>query len=326
MRVLAYEYLSTGAMPGAASLLREGLAMLSAVVADLAACAGVEVVTLAAPGLVAALARPGVEVHAVGQGEEESVFRDLARRCDAALVIAPEFDDLLARRAEWALEEGSPLLGPTPLGIRLAGDKLALHGCWRSHGVPTPRTLLLARGECPFAFPVVVKPRFGAGALRTYRLADREAYARVKEESPGELIVQSFAAGAAGSIAFLVGPRGPVPLLPARQDITVDPDGAMHYRGGRLPLAVPRSVIDLAVRAVACVPGLQGYVGVDLVLGEEPTMIEINPRLTTSYIGLRRLARFNVMQAMLDVLGGEPPEAMHYRTGEVAFDLDDTGG
>src|SRR5688572_7603614 len=102
MRVLAYEYLSTGAMPGAASLAREGLAMLSAVVADLAACAGVEVVTMALQEHVAVLALPGVDVHAVSPREEASVFGDLVRSCVSALLIAPEFDDLLFYRATWA--------------------------------------------------------------------------------------------------------------------------------------------------------------------------------------------------------------------------------
>ena len=116
-----------------------------------------------------------------------------------------------------------------------------------------------------------------------------------------------------------------VALAPASQHIEVHPDGSMHYRGGRVPQPLPAGVIDLATRAVACVPGLRGYVGVDLVLGDQPLVIEINPRLTTSYIGLRRLARFNVMQAMLDVLDGRSPGSLDYHPGEVTFHTDDPG-
>ena len=57
-------------------------------------------------------------------------------------------------------------------------------------------------------------------------------------------------------------------------------------------------------------PPTVGYVGVDLVLGREPdgsedVVIEINPRLTTSYVGLRAAARTNLAEAMWQVAQGE---------------------
>jgi hypothetical protein len=50
------------------------------------------------------------------------------------------------------------------------------------------------------------------------------------------------------------------------------------------------------VASAACrtIPGLRGFVGVDLLLDEETgtvTVVEINPRLTTSYLGYRQLAQ-----------------------------------
>ena len=57
--------------------------------------------------------------------------------------------------------------------------------------------------------------------------------------------------------------------------------------------------------------GPLGWLGIDLVLGSDPAgaddvVIEINPRLTTSYLGLRRLARGNLAAALLAVARGEP--------------------
>lgn len=302
MRVFVYEYLSAG-QPGAESLRREGRAMLTAALADLSACRGVEAVAMpAAPG------------------GEEAVFRDLARGCDAALVVAPEFDDILATRAERALEEGCRLLGPSPEAIRLTADKLRLGELWRSRGLATPETLPLEPGRCPFAFPVVVKPRDGAGAMATFRVENSQDFEGIEHVWQGDLVVQPFVGeGRAASVAFLVGPGETAALAPASQDIVIRPGGSMHYRGGRVPFPLPPAALELAARAVACVPGLRGYVGVDLALGDEPAVIEINPRLTTSYVGLRRLARFNVMQAMLDVLDGRPPGPMDYAAGPVAF-------
>ena len=52
------------------------------------------------------------------------------------------------------------------------------------------------------------------------------------------------------------------------------------------------------------ISGLWGFVGVDLILGadaegREDLAIEINPRLTTSYVGLRALLHGNLAGLML---------------------------
>jgi predicted ATP-grasp superfamily ATP-dependent carboligase len=49
-------------------------------------------------------------------------------------------------------------------------------------------------------------------------------------------------------------------------------------------------------------------------------VIEINPRLTTSYVGLRRLARFNLAEALLRLLVGDEPPADVWAVGPVYFD------
>jgi predicted ATP-grasp superfamily ATP-dependent carboligase len=72
------------------------------------------------------------------------------------------------------------------------------------------------------------------------------------------------------------------------------------------------------------VPGLSGYFGVDLVLGEsadgsQDRVIEINPRLTTSYLGLRRLARFNLAQALLRLAQGERVTGLRWHPGPWSF-------
>jgi hypothetical protein len=77
--------------------------------------------------------------------------------------------------------------------------------------------------------------------------------------------------------------------------------------GGSTPIPEPfqSRARRLAEQAIACVEGLRGYVGVDLVLGDEDMAIEINPRLTTSYIGLRQLADSNLAEALLRIVQGQ---------------------
>jgi len=53
-------------------------------------------------------------------------------------------------------------------------------------------------------------------------------------------------------------------------------------------------------------PGLQGYYGVDVLLDEQDldkiTLVEINPRLTTSYVELRHAISCNPAEIILNAL------------------------
>src|SRR5436189_6487459 len=124
MRLLIYELVTAGGLGDqvADSLRREGAAMLSAVLEDFERSAGVEAWTLVAQGGTPL----GRHCRLVAPCDEAKAFCDLAASADAALVIAPEFDDLLATRSQQALDAGCRLLGSRPDGIRLAGDKLHL--------------------------------------------------------------------------------------------------------------------------------------------------------------------------------------------------------
>jgi predicted ATP-grasp superfamily ATP-dependent carboligase len=104
-------------------------------------------------------------------------------------------------------------------------------------------------------------------------------------------------------------------------------DGRFHYLGGRLPLPdnLDRRARRLAERAVECVEGLHGWFGVDMILGEAEDgsgdmAIEINPRLTTSYLGLRRLARFNLAEALLATATGSAMPPWVWGTDSIVFD------
>jgi predicted ATP-grasp superfamily ATP-dependent carboligase len=308
MRVFIYEHLCAGGA-AAPSLVPEGRAMLTALLEDFGRLPGVD--TLPAP-----------------HGGDEAAFRRLAAAADWTLVVAPECDGVLAERLRWANESGGRVLGPTPGAARLAGDKLRLAGRLHAHGVPTPPTVAWP-APAP-AFPAVCKPRHGAGSQATFLVRNEreldEAVRRARAEGwHGELIVQPHVAGFPASVAFLTGPGRRLALPPAAQQLS--DDGRFHYWGGSLPL--PPDLADraaqLAAAAVDAVEGWGGYIGVDVVLGaaaDGDAVIEINPRPTTSYVGLRALALFNLAEALLAVASGRPPPAMAWRPGPVRFSPD----
>jgi predicted ATP-grasp superfamily ATP-dependent carboligase len=225
-------------------------------------------------------------------------------------------------------EAGGRLLGPSAAAVRLTGDKLLLARHLIRRGVPTPPVLAEPR------FPAVWKPRHGAGSQATFLVRSPEELmtcaARARAEGwEGEAIVQPFVPGLAASVALLLGPRQQVALRPGAQSLSAD--GRFHYQGGTLQLApaLAERVCRLAWQAVRAVAGLQGYVGVDVVLGEaadgsRDRVIEINPRLTTSYVGLRALAESNLAEAMLGIVCGKDVPGLRWRAGVVRFQADGT--
>ena len=304
-RLFVYEYCTAeglGREPSdpAHSLFREGRAMRDAVAADFTAVPGVTVV-------------------------------ESADDCDWAVIIAPEFGGLLLGKAESFTSAGCRLLGPTPAAIELTSDKFATFGHWQANGTPTPLTRTADRvGEVPF--PAVLKPRDGAGSEGVYYCKSvGEAENRLRESGVYRraMLVQSFAPGTPASVAFLVGPRETVALAPAFQHLSAD--SRFAYLGGELPIppALSERAVTLGRRAISGVPGLLGYVGVDLILGDnddgaEDLVIEINPRLTTSYVGLRALANTNLAGAMLRVASGEQVGDIRWSPGRIQFSPDGT--
>ena len=84
--------------------------------------------------------------------------------------------------------------------------------------------------------------------------------------------------------------------------------------GAAIDAADPRAapLRALARKVAAALPGLRGYVGIDLVWNERegPVVIEVNPRVTCAYAGLSAILRRNVADYVLAAHGRAPaPEA-----------------
>ncbi len=314
--ILLYEFFCSGGLFARSDLLadsalrQEGLAMLAAVAADFAGVPDTQIAVMIDARFRDELCISGAQFIEVISSEAESeLLANCSKRCDWTLVIAPEFDGLLHQRSLMVDGAGGRLLGPSPPTIALAGDKHATAQRLTAAGVPAPRGWLVEpAGRLPedFPFPVVLKPCDGAGAHNVRLLTTRRDAIDHQQRlaRPGRL--EPFISGSAASVAVLCGPEGNIALPACSQHLSTD--GQFRYLGGACPIPphLNERAQRLARRAIDALGPVVGYLGVDLVLGDDPTgggdvVIEINPRLTTSYIGLRAAVRENLAAAMLEI-------------------------
>lgn len=101
-------------------------------------------------------------------------------------------------------------------------------------------------------------------------------------------------------------------------------DGVFTYTGTQVN-ALPDedgAFAALVVRVARAMPGLAGYFGIDLILSEDgPRVVDVNPRLTTSWVGLRAALGVNPAKLVLDLLGDEGAFEMPMR-GNTSIDVE----
>lgn len=336
MRILVHEFATGGGLAGRpipASLAREGAAMRAGLLADLAALGCHEIVATADPRFPL---RPSAGVEVVHAANGRPALSDrLIASVDAVWLIAPEIDRCLERLAARVEQRRTLLLGPGAAAIARASDKAGLSRRLSRRGVPHPVTRLLrsdadaTRVARSIGYPVVVKPARGAGCIgvalarNAHELRDAVATAR-EAGVRGPLLLQQYILGVAASVSLVGDGRRAVALSVNAQ--VVRPARRFSYRGGQTPLAHPLAsrAIDRALRTCGALPGLRGYVGVDLVLTDsEAIVIEVNPRLTTSYLGVRAALRgangANLAGLVIDACDGELPAESLFRLRPVRF-------
>lgn len=321
MRIFVSEYITSGALGAEAlphTLAREGAAMVAAVLRDLTPVPGWSVQTTLDPRFQRTLAAvtAGVEVAwAQDPIQAERAFDAAASHADLTLVIAPETGGILQARVERVLALGGTCRNCRSDAIALCGDKLALARVLEQSRIPTIPTRELPMGTHPWdvvSGPCVVKPRDGAGSWLTRRLDPGQTHdwnvLAAHYQAAGrsdKILVQPFLPGTPVSVAGLCEPGELPEILPVAAQHLTHPD--FEYLGGTVPAeissAARSAVQDLARQICASIPGLCGYVGLDLILPEnrdtDPVVVEINPRLTTSFVGYQRLCRDNLGQRLV---------------------------
>ncbi len=306
MKVFLGEYICGGGMRRkslqaiSTSLRLEGGAMLAALAEDLAKvcdlCVPID------PRISPELPRGDYHEMEVTQPLWQQWVR-AAQGCDAAVVIAPETDGVLAKAVGMLRAGGIDVISSSGDFLRIASDKQLTARAFHSARVPHPVTYLhndprsLRQLEAFSQF--IVKPRDGCG---TERVCIHDGLKTAQDAATDADILQAFVPGRPVSAAVIVNGTELVSLPAVAQVVDLE---TCAYRGGQGPLSEvdQRRVAALTQLAISAMPpSPRGFIGFDIVLAEElggDVVIEVNSRLTTSYVGLRKMVAGNLAARML---------------------------
>ena len=119
--------------------------------------------------------------------------------------------------------------------------------------------------------------------------------------------------------------KPPLVLAVNRQFIETGSDGALHYRGGETPVHPAREaeIIEVAKKVVE-VLGCQGYCGVDVVVADKVYVVDVNPRITTSLVGIAACMKEEIADILVAASKGGGPDQVHL-TGSARFDTQREG-
>ncbi|MDK2790823.1 MAG: tyramine---L-glutamate ligase [Methanothermococcus sp.] len=189
-----------------------------------------------------------------------SKIENILDEVDMALIIAPECENILYELTKLIEKHKVINIGSSSKGVKIAGNKYLTYEAIKE-AVKTPKTYPLKK--------YVIKETSGCGGAH-----------QVLDE---EYVIQEFVEGAPYSVSFIVGQNDKIyPICLNRQYIND------IYCGGEVNINHPlkEEIIKESEKALRKIDGLNGYVGVDVLVGEKINILEINPRITTSVCGI----------------------------------------
>ncbi len=248
----------------------------------------------------------GCKVVTPEPGMFEKDLGKLAGNSDYGLVIAP--DEHLSHYTR-IIENKTVNLGSPPEAVELCADKLETAKILADAGIAVADDAPSER--------YVIKPRWGCGS--------EEISVTDEPVLPDEGFVRTrLIEGEHLSVSLIRSQNGfTLPLTVNRQIVEVT-QNTIEYRGGVTPYFTSRKdEIVEASRRTGEVLGCLGYFGVDIILSDKPYIVDVNPRPTTSIIGVNQVIDREIGGLILDARLGKLPDSINIVGEEVAYMLDE---
>ncbi len=330
--IFIFEFVSGGGFNQVeipSSLFCEGFAMLRSIIEDFKNL-GFHITTLLDSRIEFLSRYMKVDVVKSVELEEDFLkkYTDCVRNSNYCFVIAPEFSNILYNLTKIIKRNKKRLLSIDLNGVKLGASKLETYKFFIANGMDTPESyripvkgnffdidLILQKCD-QLNSSIVIKPDDGAGSESIFYFEKKNDILPFFEsfnktfDTNRKYILQEYIEGDPMSVSIINDQplekthKNNLKILSINAqnlqitDITMD----SVYLGGSTPVdqfeQLKRQIGDI----LKCVDfsAFKGYFGIDFVKKADDSLsfIEINPRLTTSYVGIRNVLEFNPMELL----------------------------
>ncbi|MHA1623931.1 MAG: ATP-grasp domain-containing protein [Promethearchaeota archaeon] len=246
--------------------------------------------------------------------------KNAVKDCKYVFIIAPEFSGILYNLTKIMKDQNKIILSMSLEAIRLGSSKFETYKYFKAQEVSTPLTYhlpshLLHKDHVMkiilnFKLPVIIKPEDGVGAENIFYFENKSQISsfftsnRSQFESDRDYIIQEYVSGKDLSVSIIENSQGLNILSINAQFVEISKlNSNSSYLGGYTPISDYENVrknLKKQFRQLNLI-GFTGYYGIDFIRKTDNSLsfIEINPRLTTSYVGIRNITKKNPLLLIL---------------------------
>ncbi len=329
--IFIFEFVSGGGFSQVSippSLFSEGFSMLRSIIEDFKQL-GFKIITLLDFRINYLSNLLNVDlVKFVGYKKDYNVlFKQFVEESEYCFIIAPEFSNILKNLTKIVKKKKKKLLSIDLEGIKLGTSKINTYKFFKKCKLSTPETYLIPNKNgyplkeliiekyMNLKSPIIVKPNDGVGAESIFYFKNKKIinsffkYDLSKLQFNREFILQEYINGKDMSISLLNYfseedkiAKSKILSINSQNIKKEDIFNKFEYIGGFTPIKNNEIIMSEILEALKKVDfsNFFGFFGIDFILTNKGFFfIEINPRLTTSYIGIRNTIDKNIAELII---------------------------